>query len=72
MAQGGAAVDVRNLIKTFKVPEREAGFGQAVKPLFKRDYRTIEAVADISFTIEPGEMVGVLGPTNRALAHHLK
>jgi len=53
---------VDQLTKHFRVHEREAGLGGAVRSLFKRTFRTVEAVTDISLTIEPGEIVGFLGP----------
>ncbi|MGZ4163748.1 MAG: ABC transporter ATP-binding protein [Tumebacillaceae bacterium] len=55
-------IHVEHLSKHFKVHEREAGFRGAVGSLFKRKFRTVEAVDDVSFTIEPGEIVGFLGP----------
>ena len=32
---------------------------------FRRSRRTVEAVRDISFRVEPGELVGYLGPERR-------
>ncbi len=49
------------LTKTFRVPEREAGFGAAVRAVFSRRYKTARAVDGISFSIERGERVGFLG-----------
>ena len=57
-----AAVEVIELGKTFRVPEREAGLRQALKSLVRRKHRDVKAVDGISFTIEPGEVVGFLGP----------
>ena len=37
-------IEVRDLCKTFKVARREAGFGQAVKALFHREYEYIHAL----------------------------
>jgi ABC-2 type transport system ATP-binding protein len=34
----------------------------AVRGLFNRQYKQVKAVEDVSFTIEPGEMVAFLGP----------
>lgn len=67
-----AAVEVRDLVKTFRVPVREAGLGQAVKSLFKREFRTVEAVAGISFSVDRGEMVGFLGPNGAGKTTTLK
>lgn len=55
-------VFVEHLSKHFHVHERESGLGGAVRSLFKRKFREVRAVDDISFSIEPGEVVGFLGP----------
>lgn len=55
-------VTVDALTKTFRVPVREAGLGQSVISLFKREFRDVEAVKEISFSLEGGEIVGFLGP----------
>jgi ABC-2 type transport system ATP-binding protein len=53
---------VEHLTKQFRVHEREAGLRGAVSSLFHRKFRTVNAVQDVSFAIEPGEVVGFLGP----------
>jgi ABC-2 type transport system ATP-binding protein len=55
-------IQVHHLSKRFKVHEREAGLGGAWRSLFKRQFREVTAVDDVSFEIEPGEIVGFLGP----------
>ena len=55
-------IELKNISKTFKVAKRNAGFSEAVKALFKKDYTYIKALQDISFTIGDGEMVGYIGP----------
>ncbi|MCX7572131.1 ATP-binding cassette domain-containing protein [Tumebacillus sp. DT12] len=55
-------IHVEHLSKHFKVHEREAGMGGAWRSLFRRQFRTVTAVDEISFHIEPGEIVGFLGP----------
>jgi ABC-2 type transport system ATP-binding protein len=57
-----ATVDVSNLEKVFKVPVREGGLKESVRSLFKREYRHVHAVDDVSFQLQPGEIVGFLGP----------
>lgn len=57
-----AAVAVEGLTKTFKVPVREAGIGESVRSLFRREFRNVEAVREISFRLDRGEIVGFLGP----------
>lgn len=55
-------IHIEHLSKQFKVHERESGFAGAWRSLFRRQFRTVTAVNDISFHIEPGEIVGFLGP----------
>ena len=44
------------------MPLREAGLKAATKSLFKGKHNNVKAVDGISFTIEPDEVVGFLGP----------
>ena len=55
-------IAVENLVKTFRVAERSPGFWGAVKGLVYRRHRTVRALDGISFSIEPGELVGYIGP----------
>jgi ABC-2 type transport system ATP-binding protein len=66
------AIAVEALSKTYRVPEREAGFKAAVRSFFSRKYRDVEAVKVVSFTIRPGEIVGFLGPNGAGKTTTLK
>ena len=66
------AITVANLRKTYLVPEREGGLKAAVGSLFHRKMKEIAAVRDISFTIQPGEIVGFLGPNGAGKTTTLK
>ncbi len=55
-------IEVNGLTKTFRTYKKQPGFSGAVRGLFRRRYEQTVAVKDISFTIEPGELVGFLGP----------
>jgi viologen exporter family transport system ATP-binding protein len=67
-----AAVHVDELRKVFDVPEREGGLRAAAKGLVRRRMRKVEAVAGVSFDIEPGEIVGFLGPNGAGKTTTLK
>ena len=66
------AIQVDQLSKTYKVPEREGGFGAAVRSFFKRKYKEVKAVQEVNFTIERGEIVGFLGPNGAGKTTTLK
>jgi len=66
------AVRVAGLNKTFLVPERDAGLRAAVKSLFRRQHREVRAVDEISFELQPGEVVGFLGPNGAGKTTTLK
>lgn len=53
---------LRSLAKTYRVHEREPGVAAAFRSLFRRNFRDVEAVKDLSFQVEKGEVVGFLGP----------
>jgi viologen exporter family transport system ATP-binding protein len=67
-----SVVHVSELTKIFKVPEREAGLGAAMKSLVRRKTREVRAVDMISFDIEAGEVVGFLGPNGAGKTTTLK
>ncbi len=63
---------VDQLSKTYQVSEREGGFAAAVRGFFKRQYRDVPAVQQVSFRIAPGEVVGFLGPNGAGKTTTLK
>ncbi len=67
-----AAVHVDGLLKVFDVPEREQGLVAATKSLVRRKTKAVRAVDEISFRIEPGEVVGFLGPNGAGKTTTLK
>jgi ABC-2 type transport system ATP-binding protein len=63
---------VENLSKIYPVAIKEPGIKGTLAHLFRRTYRHINAVRDISFHIEAGEMVGFLGPNGAGKTTTLK
>jgi len=66
------AIEVHGLTKTFRTYRKQPGFTGAVKGLFRRTYEQTAAVREVSFTIEPGELVGFLGPNGAGKTTTLK
>ena len=67
-----AAIQVRDLRKTYVVPVREGGAWAALRSLVRRRTTEVEAVNEISFRVEPGEVVGFLGPNGAGKTTTLK
>jgi len=65
-------ITLSNINKTFRIAKRQAGFGQAVKALFSREYDLVHALNDVSFTIKDGEMVGYIGPNGAGKSTTIK
>ncbi|MBD2391485.1 ATP-binding cassette domain-containing protein [Aphanizomenon flos-aquae NRERC-008] len=61
-----------NLNKSYPVAIKNPGIGGTITHFFRRTYRQIKAVQDVSFTIEPGEIVGFLGPNGAGKTTTLK
>ncbi|HUZ07881.1 MAG TPA: ABC transporter ATP-binding protein [Candidatus Paceibacterota bacterium] len=65
-------IEVSNLTKAFRTYKKQPGFGGAIKGLFRRQYEQTVAVNEVSFKIEPGELVGFLGPNGAGKTTTLK
>ena len=55
-------IHVENLVKTFRVAERDPGLAGSIRSLFHRKHRIVSAIDGISFDVEPGELLGYIGP----------
>jgi ABC-2 type transport system ATP-binding protein len=65
-------ITVSNLHKHFKVNKHHRGGLGALRNLFTREFRLVRAVDGISFSVQPGELVGYLGPNGAGKSTTLK
>lgn len=55
-------IHLENISKTFKVATRSPSTKDVIKSFFKKDYKEVHALTDVSFDINKGEIVGYIGP----------
>ena len=65
-------ITMEHICKTYRIAKRNAGFAEACKSLFHREYEEIHALSDISFTIGDGEIVGYIGPNGAGKSSTIK
>src|SRR3954468_5776234 len=65
-------IEAEGLTKTYRVFQKKEGVLGALRGLVRREYKEVQAVAGVSFTIEPGEMVAFLGPNGAGKTTTLK
>ena len=65
-------ITMKNVCKSYKVAKRNAGLKEACMSLFRRETEKIQALSDVSFTINDGEMVGYIGPNGAGKSSTIK
>ena len=63
---------VERLEKSYVIAERAPGIGGAMRGVFRRRRRRIDALADVSFSLERGELLGFIGPNGAGKSTTIK
>jgi ABC-2 type transport system ATP-binding protein len=66
------AIEVTHLQKTFQTKRKAAGMGGSMRALFKPEYSSIEAVRQLTFQMEAGELLGFIGPNGAGKSTTIK
>jgi ABC-2 type transport system ATP-binding protein len=65
-------IEIENLKKDFKVYKNYKGYLGAFRNLFSREFSLVHAVDEISFQVNPGELVGYIGPNGAGKSTTIK
>ncbi|MCH5341543.1 MAG: ATP-binding cassette domain-containing protein [Acetatifactor sp.] len=65
-------ITMEKVCKSYRIAKRNAGFMEACKALFHREYEVVDALKSVSFTISDGEMVGYIGPNGAGKSSTIK
>src|SRR5574342_47891 len=66
------AIEVTNLHKTFQTKRKAAGMSGSMRALFKPEYSSVEAVRQLNFQMEAGELLGFIGPNGAGKSTTIK
>jgi ABC-2 type transport system ATP-binding protein len=67
-----SVIEIRGLKKSYRVYQKKEGLGAALRGLFRRQYRVVEAVRGIDLDVQQGEFVAFLGPNGAGKTTTLK
>jgi ABC-2 type transport system ATP-binding protein len=65
-------ISVHQLRKTYRIHERDPGVLGALRALVRPRYRTVDALAGVSFELQRGELLGFIGPNGAGKSTTIK
>ncbi|GFP77172.1 ABC transporter ATP-binding protein [Clostridium fungisolvens] len=65
-------ITVKNLYKKFKVKTKEPGLKGSLRSIISPNYREIEAVNNVSFSVNKGEILAFIGPNGAGKSTTIK
>ncbi len=67
-----SVIEIEQLSKSYRVYQKQEGLLAALRGLFRREYREVQAVRDVSLAVNRGEFVAFLGPNGAGKTTTLK
>ncbi len=65
-------IELKSVSKQYKIAVREKGLKGAIVSMFKPKHKIIDALSDVSFKINDGEIVGYIGPNGAGKSTTIK
>ncbi|MCK4259503.1 MAG: ATP-binding cassette domain-containing protein [Halanaerobiales bacterium] len=65
-------IKTKKLKKVFRVKQKKQGFIKGLQSLYRPNYKTVEAVSEIDFKADSGEMIAFIGPNGAGKSTTLK
>jgi ABC-2 type transport system ATP-binding protein len=65
-------IEVRDLRKTFRAKQKQAGLRGSLRSLVRPEFREVEAVSGVNFSVDAGERIAFIGPNGAGKSTTIK